>query len=1022
MVSTVPPLSCPRPLQNERSRSLTIVWSGLPVRSFLLILLGMASTTAQATTCANAIVINPASLPITNQALVCGGGNDLNSTNVPGDLCGSGNWYDYKDGNEALYSFTPNTTGSFQITLTGQSYNSIIVYAGCPTSGTCIYGQGSSSDTEVLTVALNAGTQYYIWFDTWPLPQSPCPGTFSIGPPPPPITNDNPCQATSLTVNPNLLCGTQTPGSLVGATATTTVPTAPCFGTPNDDVWFRFTATASAHQVSLNNVAGSPTDLYHAVYSGSCGSLTNLNCSDANVSLVGGLVPGNTYWVRVYSYSSGTGASTTFNVCVGTPPPPPANDNPCGAVGLTVNLTLVCTSQTPGSLASATQTTSVPSAPCGGTPNDDVWFQFTATGPTHHISLNNIAGSTTDLFHAVFSGPNCNSLTNVSCSDPNSSIVTGLITGNTYWVRVYSWSSSNGATSTFNVCVGTPPPPPPPPACGGTFHDNGGATGSYQANSNETTTICPATPGDMVSLIFTQFDLETNYDQLRIYDGNSTAGALMGTFTGNALPPVLTASNPSGCLTVVFTSDGSVQYAGWAAQVLCGPMPAGDCVYALHLHDSGGNGWGTSSVGVRINGGPYTYHTVTASDNIIFIGVNLGDLIELNYVATGPNQGQNSYSISKLGQNPYFTSSTPPAAGIIFSQIVTCGPPPAQPQDCVGGITLCSSQSITNSSGSTGDVMDLNSTNQGCLSSGERQGTWYYFSPQTAGNIGFSITPANGNDDYDFALWGPYASAQCPTGPPLRCSYNAPPSYTVGLGNGATDFTEGAGGDGWVSTINVQADDVYVLYIDNFSTTGQAFTLNWQLTNTSLDCTTLPVELISLEATARKPEIDVTWATATEQNSSHFIVERSPDNGTFTPIGTMAAAGNTQFRRDYHFVDVAPHKGVNYYRLQQVDLDGTTEQTHTVTAMLNEDGGKPTIYPNPANEILNVAFNSPLDGTVVLMVEDALGRTIAQSTTVALRGEHKAEVPLTGLAKGWYNLRIALPDGSVLQGGGFLKK
>lgn len=862
MVSTVPPLSCPRPLQNERSRSLTIVWSGLPVRSFLLILLGMASTTAQATTCANAIVINPASLPITNQALVCGGGNDLNSTNVPGDLCGSGNWYDYKDGNEALYSFTPNTTGSFQITLTGQSYNSIIVYAGCPTSGTCIYGQGSSSDTEVLTVALNAGTQYYIWFDTWPLPQSPCPGTFSIGPPILPLT-----------------CGQMfyDPGGPSGNYANNTNSTVTiCPTTPGDMVSLVFSAFNTEN---------------------------------------------NWDYLRIY-------------------------DGTSAAAPLLATLT------------------------------------GTALPPT--VTASNASGCLTTVFTSDGSG-----------------------------VRA-GWAAQ--------VVCGPPPPPPPPPACGGNFHDNGGATGSYQANSNETTTICPATPGDMVSLIFTQFDLETNYDQLRIYDGNSTAGALMGTFTGNALPPVLTASNPSGCLTVVFTSDGSVQYAGWAAQVLCGPMPAGDCVYALHLHDSGGNGWGTSSVGVRINGGPYTYHTVTASDNIIFIGVNLGDLIELNYVATGPNQGQNSYSISKLGQNPYFTSSTPPGAGIIFSQIVTCGPPPAQPQDCVGGITLCSSQSITNSSGSTGDVMDLNSTNQGCLSSGERQGTWYYFSPQTAGNIGFSITPANGTDDYDFALWGPYASAQCPTGPPLRCSYNAPPSYTVGLGNGATDFTEGAGGDGWVSTINVQADDVYVLYIDNFSTTGQAFTLNWQLTNTSLDCTTLPVELISLEATARKPEIDVTWATATEQNSSHFIVERSPDNGTFTPIGTMAAAGNTQFRRDYHFVDVAPHKGVNYYRLQQVDLDGTTEQTHTVTAMLNEDGGKPTIYPNPANEILNVAFNSPLDGTVVLMVEDALGRTIAQSTTVALRGEHKAEVPLTGLAKGWYNLRIALPDESVLQGGGFLKK
>ena len=1020
-----PPLPIPLHVDQDRDHSVTSAWARIGFRLLLVLILAMGATLVQATTCANAIVINPASLPITNQALVCGTGNDLNATNVPGAICGSGSSDYYKGGNEALYMFTPTTTASYQLSYTGQTWSAAMVYIGCPTLNNCLYGAGQTGNSVGFAVTLNAGTTYYIWFDTWPSPASPCPGTFSLGPPPPPIGNDNPCSATSLTVNSSLVCTSQTSGSLVGATATTTVPTTPCFGTPNDDVWFSFVATGPTHYVSLNNVSGSPTDLYHAVYRGtSCSSLINISCSDNDNSVVTGLVAGSTYWVRVYSYSSSTGATTTFRVCIGTPPPPPANDNPCGAVGLTVNPTLVCTSQTPGSLVSATPTSTVPTDPCYGTPNDDVWFKFTATGPTHHISLNNVSGSPTDLYHAVFSGSNCNSLTNISCSDPDNSVVTGLVPGNTYWVRVYSYSSSTGATSTFNVCVGTPPPPPPAPVCGGVFYDDGGATGSYSASAGQTTTICPATPGDMVTLIFTQFDTESNYDQLRIYDGNSTAGTLLGTFSGNALPPVLTASNPSGCLTAVFTSDGSVQKAGWVAQVLCGPMPAGDCVYVLHLHDTGGNGWGTSTVGVRINGGPYTFHTVTASDKIVFIGVNLGDLVELNYtVNTGPNQNQNSYTISKLGQNPYFSSSTPPASGITYSQIVTCGPPPAQPQDCIGGITVCSSQAITNNSAGTGDVMDLNSSNQGCLSSGERQGTWYYFSPQTAGNIGFSIAPANGSDDYDFAVWGPYSSAQCPTGPPLRCSYNAPPSYTVGLGNGATDLTESASGDGWVRTIDAQADQIFVLYIDNFSTSGQAFTLSWQLSSgTTLDCTTLPVEFLNLEATAYKPVIHVTWATATEQNSSHYIVERSADNEAFTPIGSMQAAGSSQFRRDYVFVDDAPHKGVNYYRLQQVDLDGSSEQTHTVTATLYADGGKPTLYPNPATDMLNVAFNSPLEGSAVLVVEDALGRTIAQSTTVALRGEQKAEVPLAGLAMGWYNLRIALPDGSILQGGVFLKQ
>lgn len=1124
-----PFLSTPKQPQGLSATPHCTRW-GLSLLLFLI--MGMSPMAVQATTCANAIVINPASLPITDQALVCGAANDLNTTNVPGTICGSNSSEYYKGGTEALYSFTPTTTASYQLSYTGQTWSAAMVYIGCPTLNNCLYGSGQTGSSVSFTVTLNAGITYFIWFDTWPSPASPCPGTFSLTPPPPPITNDNPCQAVALTVNANLLCGTQTPGSLVGATATAGITLAPCGGTPNDDVWFSFVATGPTHHINLNNVSGSPTDLYHAVYSGTCGSLVNVSCSDPDASVVSGLIAGTTYWLRVYSWSSSSGATSTFNVCIGSPPPPPAcgqmfydpggpsgaysnntnstvticptiagqvvslvfsqfdlennwdylriyngtsaaapllgtltgtslpptitannasgcltavftsdvsgvgsgwaaqvncgppppsptNDNPCGAISLTVNPNQLCGIQTPGTLVLATATSTVPTAPCGGTPNDDVWFSFVATGPTHMISLNNIAGNTNDLYHAVYSG-NCNSLTNIACSDPESSVVNGLIPGNTYWLRVYSWANNAGATSTFNVCIGSPPPPP---GCGEIFYDSGGPTGTYLPYSNQTTTICPSTAGDMVSLVFTQFALETNWDYLYVYNGNSTSSPLIGTFTGSTLPPTLTASNPSGCLTVVFTSDGSGQYEGWAAQIICGPMPSGDCVYALHLHDSAGNGWGTSAVGVSINGGPYVYHTVTAANNIIFIGLNIGDVIVLNYIATGPDQGQNSYSIGKIGFNPYFTSTSPPVAGNTFMHTVDCGAPPAPPQDCIGGITICSSQAITNNSGNIGEVMDLNSTNQGCLSSGERQGTWYYFSPQTGGTIAFSIAPSNGTDDYDFALWGPFANAQCPSGPPLRCSYDAPGPYTTGLNATATQTTEGASGTGWVRDIDVVAGQVYVLYIDNFSTTGQAFTLNWTLTNgATLDCTTLAVELISLEAKARKPVIDVTWATTTEKYSSHFVVERSADNETFTPIGSVDAAGHSLFRSDYAFVDEAPSNGVNYYRLQQMDQDGNAVQTHSVVATLFADDGKPTIFPNPAQDVLNVVFNSAQEGQAVLLLEDALGRTIARSTVEVLRTENRSEVPLTDVAKGWYNLRIALPDGSLMQGGAFLKQ
>jgi hypothetical protein len=149
------------------------------------------------------------------------------------------------------------------------------------------------------------------------------------------------------------------------------------------------------------------------------------------------------------------------NICATAPI---SNDECSGALALTVNPTTTCTAVTSGTIAGATAS-SQSAAACGGTEDDDVWFSFTATSTTHNISLLNIAGSTADLYHSVWSGT-CPTLSLVpgTCSDPNTSTVNGLTLGQTYFIRIYSWTSTGGQTSTFNVCVGTPPPPPPPPA------------------------------------------------------------------------------------------------------------------------------------------------------------------------------------------------------------------------------------------------------------------------------------------------------------------------------------------------------------------------------------------------------------------------------------------------------------------------------------------------------------------------------------------------------------------------------
>ena len=161
---------------------------------FLLVSLTLlVSVIAEATTCPNAIIIpGGTTFPTPATAVTCGTTNDITSANSTS--CGSGS---YKGGLEALYMYTPgtNVTG-FTVSFNGGTttdYVGITIYQGCPTSGgTCLTSVTSSAFTKTTTaISLTAGTTYYIMFDTWPSPASPCPGTFILNGtiPPPPCTS-----------------------------------------------------------------------------------------------------------------------------------------------------------------------------------------------------------------------------------------------------------------------------------------------------------------------------------------------------------------------------------------------------------------------------------------------------------------------------------------------------------------------------------------------------------------------------------------------------------------------------------------------------------------------------------------------------------------------------------------------------------------------------------------------------------------------------------------------------------------
>ncbi len=441
------------------------------------------------------------------------------------------------------------------------------------------------------------------------------------------------------------------------------------------------------------------------------------------------------------------------------------------------------------------------------------------------------------------------------------------------------------------------------------------------------------------------------------------------------------------------------------------PPGPNQCVYVLTMNDSWGDGWGSSYVSVSINGGAWQNHTVSGTTNTVTFTVTIGQTFALNYNASGPWQGENSYSLTMQGAGALFVSGTPPQAGLVYLQTVDCVPPPAPPQDCVGGMTICSGQSFNNNSTHTGAVVDLNSSNQGCLSSGERQGTWYYFSPSSSGTIGFTIAPTAAID-YDFALWGPMSSVTCPPpGPPLRCSYashtstySQTGSYNTGLGNGAIDVSEAPAGNGWVAPINVVAGQIYVLFIDNFSSTGQSFALDWQLSNgASLDCTVLPLDIVSFEAVVQGEEVLLNWSAVQDQDAGHFEILRSGADVELRPISIVPAEAGAHVLQEYMLVDERPIAGMNIYRLDMLLEDGTRIHGPLRSVMV---GPTPTVHPNPAREQITVVHQFNADDMVMLLLRDPYGRKVVQKQHAVVPGTNSMEIPIRHLSSGLYFLEL----------------
>ncbi|HNR54913.1 MAG TPA: hypothetical protein PKJ19_07105 [Flavobacteriales bacterium] len=136
----------------------------------------------------------------------------------------------------------------------------------------------------------------------------------------------------------------------------------------------------------------------------------------------------------------------------------------------------------------------------------------------------------------------------------------------------------------------------------------------------------------------------------------------------------------------------------------------------------------------------------------------------------------------------------------------------------------------------------------------------------------------------------------------------------------------------------------------------------------------LPVELISWTAQSLDQSVRLSWSTGSEHNSDRFIIERSAEGSDWSPIGQVAAAGHSTVLREYAWDDLEPLSGVGYYRLRQVDADGSGTLSDVLVVDRSTLPDRPLVHPNP------VAPGQPVTASERVILRDLSGRLIAGPT------------------------------------------
>lgn len=327
-----------------------------------------------------------------------------------------------------------------------------------------------------------------------------------------------------------------------------------------------------------------------------------------------------------------------------------------------------------------------------------------------------------------------------------------------------------------------------------------------------------------------------------------------------------------------------------------------------------------------------------------------------------------------------------------FSICLTDPIPLAPNANCSNPQPICSGTPInfTANTGSPEAAQTNPGNDYGCLQTSPNP-SWYYLEIDQGGNLVIDISAGS---DVDFAIWGPYnninaATADCNNyGAPSDCSYSTSEIEQVNLPN-------------------VQSTEVYILLVTNYANTVQNINVNNNGGSATTNCgiLVLPSELTGWRGNSNGESIKLNWETQSEQNTSHFAIQRSTNLAFWETIGVVKSVENSSSEIRYDYTDQSPLTGTNYYRLMTFDQDGLYSFSDIITVD-SEVRSALVAYPNPSKGTFQIA-NAQSDQLKSIQILDISGFSIPFNQVETSAG---IEISLAENKKGIYFVYCTFQD------------